>query len=98
MGRWVAAHGDRIVFLTGPSTRKASNLRRDPRIALSITPADNPFEPVAVRGRVVEWLAGDAAWEIIDQMAMKYIGQPYSRGQERVVGVIEPERQTVGVH
>jgi PPOX class probable F420-dependent enzyme len=95
---WIGAHGDRIVFLTGPSTRKASNLRRDPRIALSITPADNPFEPVAVRGRVVEWLAGDAAWEIIDQMAMKYIGQPYSRGQERVVGVIEPERQTVGVH
>ena len=50
-----------------------------------------------VRGRVVEWIEGDAAWEIIDRIAMKYIGQPYSRDLDRVVGVIEVERQTVGV-
>jgi len=94
---WVGAHGDRIVFLTGPGSRKARNLRRDPRVALSMVPADNPFEPVAVRGRVVEWLDGDAAWEIIDRLAEKYIGAPYSRDLERVVAVIEPERQIVGV-
>jgi hypothetical protein len=82
---------------TGPDSRKARNLRRDPRMALSIAPADNPFQPVVIRGRVVEWLEGDAAWEIIDQLATKYTGAPYSRGQERVVAVIEPERQTVGV-
>jgi len=29
--------------------------------------------------------------------AVKYTGAPYSRGQERVVGVVEPVRQTVGV-
>ena len=94
---WVGTQGDRIVFLTGPGSLKARNLRRDPRIALSIAPVENPFEPVAVRGHVVEWLEGDVAWEIIDSLAMKYIGSPYSREQERVVGVIEPERQTVGV-
>jgi PPOX class probable F420-dependent enzyme len=94
---WVAVRGDQIVFLTGPGSRKARNLRRDPRVALSLTPADNPFQPVIVRGRVVEWLEGDAAWEIIDQISMKYVGAPYSRAEERVVGVIEPERQTVGV-
>ena len=70
----VGAHGDRIVFFTGPGTRKARNLRRDPRVALSIAPVDNPFEPVVIRGRVVEWLEGDAAWEIIDQLATKYTG------------------------
>jgi PPOX class probable F420-dependent enzyme len=94
---WIGAHGDRIVFLTGPGSRKARNLRRDPRLALSIAPVDNPFEPVVVRGRVGEWLAGDAAWEIIDQLSTKYTGAPYPREQERVVVVIEPERQTVGV-
>ena len=94
---WVGTHGDRVVFLTGPRSRKARNLRRDPRVALSLTPADNPFQPVIVRGRVVEWLEGDAAWEIIDQISTKYTGQPYSREQERVVAVIEPERQTVGL-
>jgi PPOX class probable F420-dependent enzyme len=94
---WIGTHGDRIVFLTGPDSRKARNLRRDPRVALSIAPDGNPFEPVIVRGRVVEWLEGEAAWEIIDQLAAKYIGAPYSREQERVVAVIEPGRQTVGI-
>jgi PPOX class probable F420-dependent enzyme len=94
---WVGTHGDHVVFLTGPRSRKARNLRRDPRVALSLTPADNPFQPVVVRGRVVEWLEGDAAWKIIDQISTKYTGQPYSRAEERVVAVIEPERQTVGL-
>jgi PPOX class probable F420-dependent enzyme len=94
---WAGTHGDHIVFLTGPHSRKARNLRRDPRVALSLTPADNPFQPVIVRGRVVQWLEGDAAWEIIDQISTKYTGQPYSRGEERVVALIEPERQTVGL-
>jgi hypothetical protein len=66
-------------------------------VALSIAPAENPFEPVTVRGRVVGWLEGDAAWKIIDQISAKYIGAPYSREQARVVGMIEPERQTVGI-
>ena len=94
---WVGTRGDHIVFLTGPGSQKARNLRRDPRVALSLVAADNPFEPIIVRGRVVEWLEGDAAWEIVDRLALKYIGQPYTRDQERVVAVIEPERQIVGV-
>jgi len=94
---WVDTRGDQVVFLTGPSSRKARNLRRDPRVALSLTAADNPFEPIVIRGRVVEWLEGDEAWEIVDRIAAKYIGGPYPRDEERVVAVVEPERQTVGV-
>ena len=94
---YVGTHGDRIVFMTGPDSRKARNLRRDPRLALSITPVDNPFNPIVIRGRVVEWLDGDPAWEIVDRLAMKYTGVGYERDQERVVGVIEPERQRVGM-
>ena len=51
---WIGAHGDRIVFLTGPGSRNARNLRRDPRMALSIAPAGDPFTPVVIRGRVLE--------------------------------------------
>ena len=94
---YVGTHGDHIVFFTGPGSRKARNLRRDPRMALSIAPTDNPYQPVAIRGRVVEWIEGDAAWDIVDRLATKYTGSPYPRGQERVVAVIDPERQTVGV-
>lgn len=94
---WIGTHGDRIVFLTSPDSRKARNLRRDPRMALSIAPADNPFEPVVVRGRVVEWLNGEGAWQIIDGLSTKYTDAPYPRSETRVVAVIQPERQTVGV-
>jgi PPOX class probable F420-dependent enzyme len=94
---WVGTRGDQIVFLTGPHSRKARNLHRDPRVALSLAPADNPYQPVIIRGRVVEWLEGDAAWEIVDQISTKYTGGPYDRGQDRIVAVVEPERQTVGV-
>jgi PPOX class probable F420-dependent enzyme len=94
---WVDTRGDQVVFLTGPGSRKARNLRRDPRMALSIAPVDDPFTPVVIRGRVVEWLDGDAGWEIVDRISTKYTGAPYPRGDERVVAVIEPERQTVGI-
>jgi PPOX class probable F420-dependent enzyme len=93
---WIGTHGDHVAILTGPGTRKARNLRRDPRVALSLTPADNPFQPVIVRGRVVEWIEGDAAWEIIDRISTKYIGGPYVRGEQRVVALIEPDRQSMG--
>lgn len=94
---WVDTRGEQVVFLTGPRSRKARNLRRDARMALSIAPVDDPFTPVVVRGRVVEWLEGDAAWETIDRISTKYTGAPYPRGEERVVAVVEPERQTVGI-
>ena len=93
---WVGTEGDHVAILTGPQTLKARNLRRDPRVALSLTPVDNPFHPVLIRGRVVEWLEGDAAWEVVDRIAQKYIGQPYGRDAERVVALIEPVRQIAG--
>ena len=94
---WIGTHGDHIVFLTGPGSRKARNLHRDPRVALSLTPADNPFLPVIVRGRVITWLDGDEGWAIVDEIATKYTGRPYPRDEERVVALIEPEKQTVGL-
>jgi len=94
---YVGTRGDQIVFFTGPGMRKARNLRRDPRLALSIVPADNPFQPIVVRGRVVEWIEGDEAWEIIDRLVAKYIDERYPRDHERMVLVVEPEHQKVGM-
>ena len=82
---WIGTEGDHVVVLTGPDSRKARNLRRDPRVALSLTPPDNPFQPVILRGTVVEWVEGDAGWEIVDRIATKYIGGPYPRDEERII-------------
>lgn len=94
---WVSTLDDKIIFLTGPDSQKARNLRRDPRVALSLAPVDNPYEPVIVRGRVVQWVDGDEGWALVDQIAMKYLGQPYSRDLDRVIGVIEADHETVGI-
>jgi PPOX class probable F420-dependent enzyme len=94
---YVGTRGDQVVFLTGPDTRKARNLRRDPRLALSVAPADNPFQPVIVRGRVVGWIEGDEAWEIIDRLVAKYVDIRYPRDQVRVVAVVEPDQQSFGM-
>ncbi|RKE23659.1 TIGR03618 family F420-dependent PPOX class oxidoreductase [Streptomyces sp. TLI_171] len=94
---WIGTVGDRVAFLTGPASRKARNLRRDPRVAISLTPPDNPFLPVMLRGRVVKWLDGEEGWKVIDDIAGKYIGAPYSRDRERVVGLIEIDHQKTGM-
>ncbi|MFI5892129.1 TIGR03618 family F420-dependent PPOX class oxidoreductase [Actinoplanes sp. NPDC051513] len=94
---WVATRGEQIVFLTGPHARKVRNLRHDPRVALSIAPADSPWRPVVVRGHVTAWLDGDEGWAVVDEMARKYTGNAYPRDEERIVAVIEPDRQTVGI-
>jgi PPOX class probable F420-dependent enzyme len=86
---WIATHGDRVAIMTGPHSRKYRNMRRDPRIAISLTPADNPYQSIILHGRIVEWLTGDTGWEVVDRIAHKYIGQPYAREQERVVALIE---------
>lgn len=88
---WVGLEGDRIAFLTSPGSRKARNLERDPRVAISITARDNPFAMAQVRGRVAERLEGEAAWAVIDRLSHKYIGQPYSPRTDRVVFLVEPE-------
>jgi PPOX class probable F420-dependent enzyme len=89
---WVGMEGDRIAFLTGPGSRKARNLDRDPRLAISITRHDQPYEMAQVRGRVAERLEDDAAFEVIDRISHKYIGQPYPLRSDRVVFLVEPER------
>jgi PPOX class probable F420-dependent enzyme len=94
---FIGTHGDHIAIFTGPGSRKARNLRRDPRVAISLTPAENPFEPIIVRGKVVEWLEGDTAWSIVDQIATKYIGGPYPREDARIIALIEPETTQIGM-
>jgi PPOX class probable F420-dependent enzyme len=75
-GAWVGLDGDEIIFATLPDQRKLRNLRRDPRIALSIpTTTTNEWgllEYLVVYGtaRVTE---GGAA-ETLQRLAHTYLG------------------------
>jgi PPOX class probable F420-dependent enzyme len=87
---WVGIEDGRIAFLTSPGSRKARNLDRDPRVAISITDRDQPYAMAYVRGRVAR-VEGEPAWAIIDRIARKYTGQPYPLRTDRVVFLVEPQ-------
>jgi PPOX class probable F420-dependent enzyme len=93
---WTALDNGHITFNTAVGRVKERNLRRDPRVGLSITAKDDPFKKVDIAGRVVDFIEGDEAYAQIDDLSEKYIGQrPYPWRQEseqRVKVVIEPVR------
>ena len=41
----------KLLFFTQTQSRKARNLQRDPRVAISITDERNPYRSAWVRGR-----------------------------------------------
>jgi len=92
---WVDIDDGLVLFNTAEGRLKPENLRRDPRVAISITDDENPYENVLIRGKAVE-LTHDGADEHIDALANRYMGvdkyplrQP---GEERVIVKIEPEK------
>jgi PPOX class probable F420-dependent enzyme len=88
---WVGMDCDRIALMTSPRSRKARNLERDPRVALSIVDQARPLVMAAVRGRATERVEGERGWAIIDRLSQKYLGQPYPLRTDRVVYLIEPD-------
>ena len=92
---WTGLENGYITFNTALGRAKERNMRRDPRVGLSITARDNPMEKVDVIGRVVDMIVGEDADAQIDDFAEKYIGQrpyPWRRGETRVKVLIEPVR------
>jgi PPOX class probable F420-dependent enzyme len=86
---WIGVEGDRLAFLTGPGSRKARNLSRDPRVSISITENGNPGVMAHVRGHVAERVEGDRGWEIIDRISTKYTGGPYPLRSDRVAFLVD---------
>jgi PPOX class probable F420-dependent enzyme len=88
---WIGVEDGHVAFFTQPGTRKARNLARDPRVAISIVDLENPYRGAHVRGRVARTVEGDEALAIIDRLAQKYTGAPFPM-RSGVVFLVEPER------
>ena len=86
---WAAIEDGRPCFFTQPTSLKARNIDRDPRVAMTVTDRDNPYRNGQLRGEVAETVEGDAALEIIDRMARKYTGADFPM-RSGVVYLIEP--------
>jgi PPOX class probable F420-dependent enzyme len=82
---WADEHDDdHVLFFTRPTSRKARNLDRDPRLAMSLVDRDDPYRTAMVRGRLVQHIDGDEGRAIIDRVSRKYTGEPFPYPSEDV--------------
>jgi PPOX class probable F420-dependent enzyme len=89
---WVGVEGDCILICTGEATWKARDMRRDPRVGLSVTDLANPYRMAAVQGRVIE-VRPDEDCKYMDPISIKYTSAPFpTRGPGRVCFVIAVEK------
>lgn len=97
---WVDHDGETILINTATGRVKEKNLKRDPRISISIVDAENPYQPLTIRGTAIE-MTQDGADAHIDALSCRYIDEdpyPYRRpGEERVLVRIRPERVSYGL-
>lgn len=93
---WADIDGDVLRFSTAEGRAKPRNLRRDPRIAISFSPPDNPYRNIIINGRAVE--IEQRGMDLIDHMARKYLGEdryPWAQpGDIRVDVAVEIDRIT----
>jgi PPOX class probable F420-dependent enzyme len=76
---WFLWDGEHLLLSIRPVTRKYANLRRDPRLAISLLDPANPFRYVELRGEVIDWrLYEDLTF--VNQLARKYTGADYTHG------------------
>jgi PPOX class probable F420-dependent enzyme len=89
---WTIVHDGQVVFFTQPTSAKARDIARDPRVALSVTDRANPYRSAWLRGRVGRVIEGDDALAIIDRISDAYIGTPFPMRTGSVY-VVEAEAQ-----
>ena len=89
---WVDLEDGLVLVNTIPWRAKARNVRRDPRVAISVHDHAEPERAISVLGTVVDQ-TDDGAREHIDKLSWKYRGRAWDRPQEeRVLLKIRPER------
>ena len=92
---WVDVEDDLVRLNSAEGRLWPRNIRRDPRVTLTVLNQENPYEFVSIRGRLVED-THEGADEHIDRLAKKYMGvdsYPFRQeGEQRITFKIRPER------
>jgi PPOX class probable F420-dependent enzyme len=91
---WFEWDGETVNFSQTTARQKYRNLRREPRVALSIVDPTNPYRYLEVRGTVVG-IDDDVDNAFIDRQAQRYLGEDrypwHQPGDRRVVVRVRPE-------
>ncbi|MEZ5115964.1 MAG: PPOX class F420-dependent oxidoreductase [Candidatus Nanopelagicales bacterium] len=95
---WVERDGDDLLVSTVVGRRKHRNLVRDPRATVLVSPREQPYSYVEVRGTAS--LTEEGGRELIDRLNLKYHGVDRYAGDDgtdnvRVVVRITPDKVVV---
>jgi PPOX class probable F420-dependent enzyme len=92
---WVDFDGKYVRVNSALGRVKDKNMRRDPRVSLSIQDPENPYRYLEIRGKVEE-ITQNGADDHINKLSQKYLGKPeypYRKpGEVRVTYKIEPQK------
>ena len=92
---WVDFDGKHVRINSAKGRVKDKNIRRDPRVSISLQDPQNPYRYLEIRGRVVD-ITETGADDHINKLSQKYLGKPVypfrQPGEVRVVYKIEPEK------
>ncbi len=94
---WADMEGDVILINTFESSAKSKNIKKDPRIAISVVESNNPYSMVSIKGIVIDQTT-EGADDHLKKLAKRYlgIGKYYYRepNRRRVILKIKPEKAT----
>jgi PPOX class probable F420-dependent enzyme len=92
---WVDYDGKYVCINSAKGRVKDINMRRDPRVSISLQDPANPYRYLEIRGKVVE-ITEKGADDHINKLSKKYLGNPVypfrKPGEVRVTYKIEPQK------
>jgi PPOX class probable F420-dependent enzyme len=92
---WVDYDGTHVRFNSAKGRVKDINIRRDPRVSISLQDPANPYRYLEIRGKVIE-ITEKGADDHINKLSQKYLGNPvypYRKpGEVRVTYKIAAEK------
>lgn len=83
---WVMYEAPYVVVNSARGRLKDRNMRREPRVSLSIQDPENPYRYVGIRGHV-ERITEEDGRKVIDALASKYLGEDVYPGPPEEIRV-----------
>jgi PPOX class probable F420-dependent enzyme len=88
---WFNSDGDHILVNTNEGRTKDKNMKKRPKVAMTIQDPNDQYRYLGIRGEVVGFTT-EGADEHINQLSLKYYERPwkYREGQRRIIYTIKP--------
>ncbi|WP_406434595.1 PPOX class F420-dependent oxidoreductase [Streptomyces sp. NBC_00631] len=90
---WIKREGDTVLFSSTEGRQKVRNLRRDPRVSLTVFDLANPYHSAEIRGTAE--ILPDPDKRLPHELSHKYLGidPPAEKGEEtRLIIRVVPRR------